>query len=233
VVCHRGLNSLAPENSLASTLLALSFGFSHVEIDIRTTADKKLIINHDSTFNRTSNYKGYVNQTLSSSLDKIEIGKKFNSDFTNQQIPKLEEILEIVELYNGNLYAEIKDGKVDDVINTINKFNYLEKCFFWSENKNIMTDIINFNPNLNYMLRRQDFDTLNEIIENYNPKIIEYTLRDKLEELNILKQKNIKSMIAYMGNDEKVLKKIIQLKTDYVNLDQPILFSSFYSEQYS
>ena len=78
VVCHRGLNSLAPENSLASTLLALSFGFSHVEIDIRTTADKKLIINHDSTFNRTSNYKGYVNQTLSSSLDKIEIGKKFN-----------------------------------------------------------------------------------------------------------------------------------------------------------
>ena len=28
VVCHRGLNSLAPENSLASTLLALSFGFS-------------------------------------------------------------------------------------------------------------------------------------------------------------------------------------------------------------
>ena len=233
VVCHRGLNSLAPENSLASTLLALSFGFSHVEIDIRTTADKKLIINHDSTFNRTSNYKGYVNQTLSSSLDKIEIGKKFNSDFTNQQIPKLEEILEIVELYNGNLYAEIKDGKVDDVINTINKFNYLEKCFFWSENKNIMMDIINFNPNLNYMLRRQDFDTLNEIIENYNPKIIEYTLRDKLEELNILKQKNIKSMIAYMGNDEKVLKKIIQLKTDYVNLDQPILFSSFYSKEYS
>ena len=233
VVCHRGLNSLAPENSLASTLLALSLGFSHVEIDIRTTADKKLIINHDSTFNRTSNYKGYVNQTLSSSLDKIEIGKKFNSDFTNQQIPKLEEILEIVELYNGNLYAEIKDGKVDDVINTINKFNYLEKCFFWSENKNIMMDIINFNPNLNYMLRRQDFDTLNEIIENYNPKIIEYTLRDKLEELNILKQKNIKSMIAYMGNDEKVLKKIIQLKTDYVNLDQPILFSSFYSKEYS
>ena len=71
------------------------------------------------------------------------------------------------------------------------------------------------------------------IIENYNPKIIEYTLRDKLEELNILKQKNIKSMIAYMGNDEKVLKKIIQLKPDYVNLDQPILFSSFYSKEYS
>ena len=94
-------------------------------------------------------------------------------------------------------------------------------------------DIINFNPNLNYMLMRQDLDTLNEIIENYNPKIIEYTLRDKLEELNILKQKNIKSMIAYMGNDEKVLKKIIQLKTDYVNLDQPILFSSFYSKEYS
>ena len=40
-------------------------------------------------------------------------------------------------------------------------------------------------------------------------------------------------MIAYMGNDEKVLKKIIQLKTDYVNLDQPILFSSFYSKEYN
>ena len=99
IVCHRGLNSLAPENSLASTLLALACGFSHVEIDIRTTADKKLIVNHDSTFNRTSNFKGYVNQTHSSNLDKIEVlgslsRRKLKLKFTSSSF----EILLLVRL---------------------------------------------------------------------------------------------------------------------------------------
>lgn len=111
VVCHRGLNKLAPENSIASTLLAFGFGFSYVEIDVRETLDNELVVLHDQTLNRTSNAMGEISKVNSKSLNKIELGKKYNISFTNQPLPLLRQILEIAVLYKRFLYVEIKDRK--------------------------------------------------------------------------------------------------------------------------
>lgn len=232
VVCHRGLNRYAPENSIASTLLAFGCGFSHVEIDVRETKDKELVVLHDKTLNRTSNTSGEIYKVNFSSLKSIDLGKKYNSSFTNQPLPLLKQILEIAALYDSCLYIEIKNAEVKQVMRLVDSYQFFEKCLFWSEDKTIMKDIINSNFKINYMLRRQDFDKLTDITDNYNPQVIEYTINDDLNELQTVKEKRIETMIAYMGVNKKIFEKIIKLRVDYVNIDQPIFFSKLYKQEF-
>ena len=61
---HRGAAGEAPENTIASCLHAMQRGAKYVEIDLRLSADEKLVVIHDKTLRRTvgtwdkaSNYK--------------------------------------------------------------------------------------------------------------------------------------------------------------------------------
>ncbi len=53
-IAHRGARSLAPENTMAAFLKALEAGAHGIESDVRVSADGRLILHHDSTFERTT-----------------------------------------------------------------------------------------------------------------------------------------------------------------------------------
>jgi len=46
IVCHRGANELAPENTYASSQICLDWGVHYVEIDVSTSADGVLYVIH-------------------------------------------------------------------------------------------------------------------------------------------------------------------------------------------
>ncbi len=54
-IAHRGARSLAPENTLAAGLRAVSAGADLWEIDVGMTGDGELVVMHDGTLERTSN----------------------------------------------------------------------------------------------------------------------------------------------------------------------------------
>lgn len=47
IIAHRGASSYAPENTLEAFELAVSQGATMIELDIRETADKVLVVHHD------------------------------------------------------------------------------------------------------------------------------------------------------------------------------------------
>ena len=53
-IAHRGAKKIAPENTLFAVEQAINFGADMWELDVQYTADKKLIIIHDDTLERTS-----------------------------------------------------------------------------------------------------------------------------------------------------------------------------------
>ena len=57
-VAHRGVPSLAPENTMISFKRAIEFNIDVLEIDIHRTMDGELVVIHDPTTNRTSQEKG-------------------------------------------------------------------------------------------------------------------------------------------------------------------------------
>ncbi len=64
IVAHRGLSSKAPENTYDSFDLAISKGINYIEFDVQLTKDKKVVIVHDETVDRTSNGLGKVKEIL-------------------------------------------------------------------------------------------------------------------------------------------------------------------------
>ena len=54
IAAHRGARSLAPENTLAAARVALAAGAGMMEIDVRMSRDRELVLIHDPNLERTS-----------------------------------------------------------------------------------------------------------------------------------------------------------------------------------
>ena len=54
MVCHRGANLIAPEDSLAAVRAAFELGAGFVEIDERNSVDHIPFLMHDRRFERTA-----------------------------------------------------------------------------------------------------------------------------------------------------------------------------------
>lgn len=106
---HRGLHDAKnniPENSMAAFKKAVESGYG-IEMDIRETKDKKIVIFHDDSLKRMCNIDNEVNELT---FDELQ---KFTLQETNEKIPTFEEFLKLVNgkvplliEYKSNLYGE-------------------------------------------------------------------------------------------------------------------------------
>jgi glycerophosphoryl diester phosphodiesterase len=110
-VAHRGVSSIAPENTIAAVKLAWESGADAAEVDVRLSADHRVMVVHDASTKRTSNgkVKLRVSRTHSGELRKIDVGIFKGEEFAGEPIPFIEEILETVP-EDKTLYIEIKCG---------------------------------------------------------------------------------------------------------------------------
>ena len=60
VFANRGASGYAPENTLEAFSQAMEQGADCIELDVQRTKDKKIVVLHDETIDRTSDHKGYV-----------------------------------------------------------------------------------------------------------------------------------------------------------------------------
>ena len=104
LIGHRGLPSLAPENSLTSFKLAAEARLNWVEFDVQVTLDDQLVIMHDDTIDRTTTGTGVVYQL---SLSQVQACKlTYKNQPTLNITPTLAETLSY--LNQENIYANIE-----------------------------------------------------------------------------------------------------------------------------
>lgn len=103
VLCHRGSFFNAPEDTLASFRQAQVEGCTNVEMDVRATKDKVLVILHDETLDRTTDARGNLKDYTYADLQKVHI--VFQNKITSEKIPTLEQALKLVK--QSNMKAEL------------------------------------------------------------------------------------------------------------------------------
>jgi len=135
IIAHRGESFIAPENTLASVLLAWENGADAVEVDIRLTLDKKIVVIHDANTKRVSGIRKKVSKTELSVLKLLDAGSYKGNQYRGEKIPTLPEILETVP-ENGKILIEIKSKK--DII------PYLKVVLEESKLKTEQVEIISF-----------------------------------------------------------------------------------------
>ena len=116
---HRGAKAYEPENTLRSFKKALEIGVDAVELDVRKTKDKQLVVIHDADIKKTTNGKGLVNE-----LTLKEI-KEFSTE-KNEKIPTLEEALDFLDK-KAKILIELKETGVEEKVFSLVHGNGLQK----------------------------------------------------------------------------------------------------------
>ena len=96
VVAHRGDWRNAPENSLQAIDNCIKMGVDMVEIDIRETKDRHLVLMHDETIDRTTNGTGNVADWTLDSLQTLFLLDGLGVP-TAHKIPTLEQALHLTK----------------------------------------------------------------------------------------------------------------------------------------
>jgi len=88
IIGHRGACYYKPENTIASFKKALQLRCKYIECDVHLTRDKKVLIIHDKTLERTTNGKGLIKNFTLKELKKLNAGNK-------EKIPTLQELINL------------------------------------------------------------------------------------------------------------------------------------------
>jgi len=109
IIGHRGASYLAPENTVASALLAWKHGADAVEVDIYLTSDNKVVCLHDKSTKRTTGEDHMVNETSSEVLRRLDAGSFKSPEYKGEKIPFLEEVIKTIPA-GKELVVELKCG---------------------------------------------------------------------------------------------------------------------------
>ena len=190
IIAHRGNDNLHKENSLEAIINSLNKKYvDGVELDIRLTKDKKLIVSHDPFYNGY-----YITHTNAIKLQRLglntleEILSSVNNNkiimievkTNDKEIKKITKVLiNILKKYNLNYY--------------ICSFNYKFLNYFKNFSKHKLGLIISLKINTQYLNNNFDFNSINYL---YNKKIpnketFRWTINTKKELNKIEKNQNV------------------------------------------
>jgi glycerophosphoryl diester phosphodiesterase len=108
VIGHRGAAAHAPENTIAGLRLAAELGVGWVEFDVRLSADKRCILLHDDTLERTTDGHGPAAMKDWAALRRLDAGGWFGPKFKGERIPSLEETIEALAALGLGAVVELK-----------------------------------------------------------------------------------------------------------------------------
>lgn len=95
LIGHRGYPSKFPENTLASFAGAIEAGCDMVELDVTLTKDRKVVVIHDDTLQRTTNGKGLVKDHTLEEIKRLDAGSWFDPRFSTERVPELSEVMKL------------------------------------------------------------------------------------------------------------------------------------------
>jgi glycerophosphoryl diester phosphodiesterase len=108
---HRGASAEAPENTLASFLLAERQGADGVELDAQRCGSGEVVVLHDESLGRTTGFAGLIGETPWSVVRRLDAGSRKDARFAGEPIPLLEEVLSRVKIA---VNIELKCERADD-----------------------------------------------------------------------------------------------------------------------
>ncbi len=148
VVAHRGFSGRFPENTLRSFREALQLPIDAVELDVRRTKDGVLVVIHDPTVDRTTNGRGRVADLTWDELQRLDAGAWKGSEFVGERIPRLEEVLKLID---GCVvvFVEIKEvGTEADIVATLGRLDAFDWVKIGSFYPSAIATVRQLAPNL-------------------------------------------------------------------------------------
>lgn len=189
MIAHRGLSSIAPENTIPAYELAGEFGYWGGEVDVQKTKDGHFICIHDGTLDRTTNGTGNIADFTLSEIQKLYTNSltpfmgnaeslPIASGEAVVRIPTLEEYLEVCKRRSIVPVIELKEetltaSDMPALLEIVDKWQMSEQVVYIAFNEcntNLLEAVHALNPKaycqplLNFTKENIDY-----VAENFAP----------------------------------------------------------------
>lgn len=135
---HRGVPSLATENSISSFKMILEKNIEAVELDVHITKDEKLLVMHDFNTLRMSGIEHVITETNYDTLKALTIGDE-------EKIPLLNEVFDILTdkvFYDIEIKSKSTNNVklVKELYRVITDYKLKENCMVSSFNPFVLKE---------------------------------------------------------------------------------------------
>ena len=224
IVCHRGANRIAPENTLEAARICFDQKFQYVELDVRTTSDGALVVIHDHDLERTTNGRGLVIDHTLAEIGALDAGSWFRKGAAGYRVPTLMQFLQNAKGRCG-IYIDIKDVDPAVLLAEVKDCGMLEHCFFWGADTEALRWLRAQSPDIVLMAPRWMYASVADAAKAYGAQIVEFDVeRDDLSEIDECAALGVRSMIYSRRSSWDDLEVYLALQPDMVNLDHPDRF---------
>jgi len=101
VIAHCGASGSAPENTIAAIRQAIEDDADWIEIDVQETVDGEVVVLHDSDFMKLAGVDLKIWDGTFKQVREIDVGSWFASEFSDQRVPALAEVLQLTRGKSG------------------------------------------------------------------------------------------------------------------------------------
>jgi glycerophosphoryl diester phosphodiesterase len=225
IVCHRGANEYAPENTYASAQLCIDWGMDYVEIDVNTSQDGVMYVFHGPELHKTTNGSGMIYERTADELDKLDAGSWFHPSFAGERIPRLEPFLRWIK-GKTKVFLDVKLAALDTLVELIYDVGLENECFFWFELDQAARFFREMAPELSLKMNAESVDGIVDAVEGYRANIIEISLSKVNQELMTeCRERGLRVMLIYGEKDPDVFRQMLSWQPDMVNVNHGDVFA--------
>jgi glycerophosphoryl diester phosphodiesterase len=224
IVCHRGANHLAPENTFAAAQACLDLGVDYIEVDVWTSRDGIFYVMHDPTVDRTTNGSGYLLALNSTEIDQLDAGSWFDPRFAGERVPRLDLFLKWVK-GKAKVFFDVKFAHPQQLIDLIYQSGLAEECFIWSYSSEWMYLCHQMAPDLPLKINVSSAADVVVAHERYGATIVEVDPENLTASLiDACRRRSMRVMANTRENTTALFRELLHWEIDMINLDRPDLF---------
>ena len=234
IIAHRGCRDKYPENTCASFKAAIDAQIQMIEFDVMLSRDRKIVVIHDATLERTTNGRGPVSNYTLEELKRLDAGSWFDSRFSREHIPTLQEALDQmanrvyinIELKSSAYEANRPPDRIErQVVKLVKKKNICNSVIISSFEWKMLEDIskIDGAPAI-ALISRDPTDNINRDlcarlkVFSWNPKFngLDYKQVKEMHEMGI-------KVFPYKVDSLEQYEEAVRMEVDGVITSNPIM----------
>lgn len=151
---HRGLNAVAPENSMPAFGAAISLGAREIEFDLWETKDGEIVSCHDDVLDRVSDGTGKIYEHTYDELSKLDFGVKFGEKYKGLKIVRFEEILKkfagqtVMNIHVKTLGDDYNEVAAKRIIELVRKYDCAKQVYFMISHNGVIRKFKELAPDI-------------------------------------------------------------------------------------
>lgn len=230
---HRGAKGHYPENTMLGFNKAQDMDADGIEIDVHLTKDKKVVVMHDESIDRTTTDKGLIKDWKIFELKKVKTGTRFkklpkyNDTWHKERVPELFEVLALFAKNKMVINIELKTDVYDypgierETHHIVASHGMRERVVFSSFNLETLKRLKKHDPNVRVAYLTNELpENYEQVIDDYDLEAIHLHVDAALENIGLMKEKGIFFRI-WTVNEKEHIQQLVNAGVRGIITDYP------------